>query len=35
MEACLAANGQYFDKGNVKCMTLESEDDVSVYNVFV
>ncbi len=29
MKACLAANGQYFKKENVKCTVLESEDDVS------
>ncbi len=29
MEACLAANGWYFEKENVKCTASESEDDVS------
>ncbi len=29
MEACLAANGLYFEKENVKCMALESDGDVS------
>ncbi len=29
MEACLAANRQYFEKENVKQTALESEDDVS------
>ncbi len=29
MEACLAANRWYIEKENVKCMALESEDNVS------
>ncbi len=29
MDACLAANGRQFEKENVKCVALESEDDVS------
>ncbi len=29
MEACLSANRWYFDKENINCMALESEDDVS------
>ncbi len=26
MEVCLAANGRYFEKENVKCMASESKD---------
>ncbi len=29
MEACLAANQQYFEEENVKCTASESEDDAS------
>ncbi len=29
METCLAANGRYFEKENVKCTALESEDDMN------
>ncbi len=29
MEAVLAANGWYFETENVKCTTLENEDDTS------
>ncbi len=29
METCLAANGRYIEKENVKCTAAESEDDIS------
>ncbi len=31
MEACLAANGRYFEKENVKYTVSEGEDDASEY----
>ncbi len=29
MEVCLAANGWYFEKANVKCTASEGEDNVN------
>ncbi len=29
MEACLAANGRYFEKENIKCTTMGREDDAN------